>query len=606
MGLAYAVVISEKGGAERREEYQQSELTIGRVQGNDLMLPKGNVSKRHAQLVFREGRFIVRDLNSTNGTYVNRRRISQATIVRQGDRIYIGDFVLRVEVDSEESSGPLIADRGSLSPLPVREPLGTSPELNRVSQEPGPVTGPHRYPPVPPAPKVPSGAHVDRGSQLPGTLGAVDRAPSTREESVDQERAAYRAALRALVENVNERVESRLLERELSEAAMARIERNIAEAAESLRSDGTIPAQIAQERLLADAKAEICELGALGPLLSDESVNEIFVTGLHSVTVVRAGTRGLAEPPFSTEATLSRAIARLCRQSGAPLGNDEFMVRRQLPNGFALTALTGSAIGGRGLLRLDRPQRVDVTIEDLVRAGTISRAMATFFKHVVGVRANILVVGSRASRPSNVICALAAAATDGHVVALQAKDLIVSSGASMSHVDLGALDVSAERLVEFAASMPHARLAIDNLGGGTAMGALEAIGSGADGVIAGLRAHSLRRGLARLPAEIAASRPGLTPAAAREWVAASFDLMIEVASLRDGRQRVLRVAEPRGVADGEIVLHDIFGFSIERMASGGAVEGTFQATGIIPRVMEELTARGIVVDSSLFTRPPSR
>ncbi|HYJ07893.1 MAG TPA: FHA domain-containing protein, partial [Polyangiaceae bacterium] len=62
------------------------------------MLPKGNVSKRHARLLYRDGRFIVTDLNSTNGTYVNRRRITQATIVREGDRIYVGDFVLRIEV----------------------------------------------------------------------------------------------------------------------------------------------------------------------------------------------------------------------------------------------------------------------------------------------------------------------------------------------------------------------------------------------------------------------------------------------------------------------------------------------------------------------------
>ena len=61
------------------------------------MLPKGNVSKHHARLLYRDGRFIVTDLKSTNGTYVNGRKITQATIVREGDKIYIGDFVLRIE-----------------------------------------------------------------------------------------------------------------------------------------------------------------------------------------------------------------------------------------------------------------------------------------------------------------------------------------------------------------------------------------------------------------------------------------------------------------------------------------------------------------------------
>src|SRR3989440_3466184 len=95
-----AIVISEKGGAERREIFEKHEINVGRVQGNDLMLPKGNVSKRHARLLFRDGRVIVTDLKSTNGTYVNGRKIAQATLVREGDKIYVGDFVLRVELSN--------------------------------------------------------------------------------------------------------------------------------------------------------------------------------------------------------------------------------------------------------------------------------------------------------------------------------------------------------------------------------------------------------------------------------------------------------------------------------------------------------------------------
>src|SRR6516164_1201704 len=100
----FTIIISEKGGAERREAFDKNEINVGRVQGNDLMLPKGNVSKHHARLLFRDGRFIVTDLKSTNGTYVNGRKIAQATIVREGDKIYIGDFVLRLETNGTGSA----------------------------------------------------------------------------------------------------------------------------------------------------------------------------------------------------------------------------------------------------------------------------------------------------------------------------------------------------------------------------------------------------------------------------------------------------------------------------------------------------------------------
>src|SRR5262249_19416889 len=102
----FSIIISEKGGAERKETFDKNEINVGRVQGNDLMLPKGNVSKHHARLLFRDGRFIVTDLKSTNGTYVNGRKIAQATIVREGDKIYIGDFVLRLETNGAATAEP--------------------------------------------------------------------------------------------------------------------------------------------------------------------------------------------------------------------------------------------------------------------------------------------------------------------------------------------------------------------------------------------------------------------------------------------------------------------------------------------------------------------
>ena len=51
----FAITINEKGGETKRLEFDKSEVTIGRVQGNDIILPKGNVSKRHSRIVFKDG-----------------------------------------------------------------------------------------------------------------------------------------------------------------------------------------------------------------------------------------------------------------------------------------------------------------------------------------------------------------------------------------------------------------------------------------------------------------------------------------------------------------------------------------------------------------------
>src|ERR1700754_2990958 len=93
----FAIVITEKGGEQRRISFNKAEITIGRVQGNDIVLPKGNVSKRHSRIVLKDGKFIIVDLKSTNGTYVNGRKITSPLVLKETDKVYIGDFIITVE-----------------------------------------------------------------------------------------------------------------------------------------------------------------------------------------------------------------------------------------------------------------------------------------------------------------------------------------------------------------------------------------------------------------------------------------------------------------------------------------------------------------------------
>jgi len=109
----FAVTITEKGGAQKKLPFNKKEVTIGRIQGNDVVLPKGNVSKRHSRIVLQDSRFIVVDLKSTNGTYVNGRKINSPLVVKPGDKIYIGDFILTLEGDPSS-----VKDDPATSPPP--------------------------------------------------------------------------------------------------------------------------------------------------------------------------------------------------------------------------------------------------------------------------------------------------------------------------------------------------------------------------------------------------------------------------------------------------------------------------------------------------------
>ena len=71
-------------------------LTIGRAPDNGLVLADGRASRHHARLYGRRGALILADLGSTNGSWVNDRRIDEMAL-GEGDQIRIGDTILVVE-----------------------------------------------------------------------------------------------------------------------------------------------------------------------------------------------------------------------------------------------------------------------------------------------------------------------------------------------------------------------------------------------------------------------------------------------------------------------------------------------------------------------------
>ncbi|MDW8247304.1 MAG: FHA domain-containing protein, partial [Sandaracinaceae bacterium] len=83
----------------------REEITIGRKEGNTIRLTERNVSRYHAKLRHVDGRYVIVDLNSYNGVFVNGRRISGEQVLQPGDRITIGDYQLTLEAPSREAIG---------------------------------------------------------------------------------------------------------------------------------------------------------------------------------------------------------------------------------------------------------------------------------------------------------------------------------------------------------------------------------------------------------------------------------------------------------------------------------------------------------------------
>ena len=102
------------------EEFEPGEIQIGRVNGNDIVLPKGNISKRHAKIVYANGSATLSDTNSTNGTFLNGERITSNPL-SAADKIYLGEFVITVLGLDDES--------GDSVEIPLDEATATNTHL---------------------------------------------------------------------------------------------------------------------------------------------------------------------------------------------------------------------------------------------------------------------------------------------------------------------------------------------------------------------------------------------------------------------------------------------------------------------------------------------
>lgn len=110
------------------------EILIGRMDGLDLVLPEDLVSRRHACIEVDEEGAVLRDLGSTNGTFVNGKRIREV-MLSEGDRILLGATILSV-VPHEEmllpSGGSLTEVLAAISAGPAAE---DGPDLAAVVEE---------------------------------------------------------------------------------------------------------------------------------------------------------------------------------------------------------------------------------------------------------------------------------------------------------------------------------------------------------------------------------------------------------------------------------------------------------------------------------------
>jgi predicted component of type VI protein secretion system len=112
--------------------------TIGRVEDNTFPIAQASVSSHHCEVILRGDEIVIKDLNSTNGTFINGNQITGEAVLKPGQTLRLGQVEMRLDTGA---GGPPVAAGApapapAAGPKPVSKPLQSTMVINKgVSAE---------------------------------------------------------------------------------------------------------------------------------------------------------------------------------------------------------------------------------------------------------------------------------------------------------------------------------------------------------------------------------------------------------------------------------------------------------------------------------------
>ncbi len=103
------------------------QMTIGRDSTNEIVINDAEISRRHSRLTFQGGKYVLEDLGSTNGTFVNGQRLAGPRVLKAGEVVSFGEQIMLVfEANTVDPGATMISPRASAVPS-VSRPVSAPP-----------------------------------------------------------------------------------------------------------------------------------------------------------------------------------------------------------------------------------------------------------------------------------------------------------------------------------------------------------------------------------------------------------------------------------------------------------------------------------------------
>ncbi len=407
------------------------------------------------------------------------------------------------------------------------------------------------------------------------------------------------------------RVQNRLiseLDPKLDLSNKAKVRKQVEDAFQAiLDGESIVLTRSERQRMFESIEADIVGLGPIEQLLLDTDVSEIMVNGPKQIYVEKQGKLIRTDITFSNDEHVLRIIDRIVAPLGRRVDESSPMVDARLPDGSRVNAIIRPLALNGPTVTIRKFRKDKLTINDLVRFGSMSQEMADFLGACVKARTNIVVAGGTGSGKTTLLNVLSNfIPEDERIITVEnaaelqlQQDHVVSLESRPPNVE-GRGEITIRDLVINSLRMRPERIIVGECRGGETLDMLQAMNTGHDGSMTTIHANTPRDAVGRIETMCLMAGMDLPARAIREQIASAVQLFVQQSRLKDGSRKVTQITEVSGMEGDVVVMQDIFVFEQTGIDERGRIIGQLRPTGVRPKFIEKFETLNIFLPPNIF------
>jgi pilus assembly protein CpaF len=352
---------------------------------------------------------------------------------------------------------------------------------------------------------------------------------------------------------------------------------------------------VEQQQLITDICNDILGLGPLEPLLARDDIADIMVNGYDKVYIETDGLIQLTDIKFRDNQQLMNICQRIVQAVGRRVDESSPICDARLQDGSRVNVIAPPLAIDEPALPIRKFKRDRLTLDKLVKFGTISNAGGRLLEIIGHCRLNVIISGGTGSGKTTLLNCLTnyidrneriITCEDAAELQLQQPHVVRLETRPPNLEGVG--QVTMRDLVRNCLRMRPERIIVGEVRGPEAFDLLQAMNTGHDGSMGTIHANNPRECISRIENMIAMGGYTLPAKTVREQIAGAVNVVVQASRLRDGSRKITHVSEIVGMEGDVVTLQDLFIYEIQGEDAQGRIVGRHRSTGLRPAFYERV------------------